>query len=349
MKDSEFQKPSLNKLRSFKRRIISVSQEELIRTEYLQPEKQFPLVVKPNIDEMNLACWAQNNKQFIEAQLLKHGGILFRNFNLKGLIEFEEFIRAVSGELMAYSYRSTPRTPVRGKIYTSTEYTATRSIPLHNEMSYSDNWPLKIFFYCLQPAEKGGETPLANSQKVFEQITPKIRNHFQQKKVMYVRNYGDELDISWQNVFQTTNKSEVENYCRGANIEVEWKDKDRLRTYQICQSIATHPTTRQLLWFNQAHLFHISSLEPDVREILLTRFKEKDLPRNAYYGDGSPIENSVLEEIRNVYQQEAVMFTWKEGDILLLDNMLIAHGRMPFSGTRKVFVGMTEPFSSEGV
>jgi alpha-ketoglutarate-dependent taurine dioxygenase len=100
------------------------------------------------------------------------------------------------------------------------------------------------------------------------------------------------------------------------------------------------------VWFNQAHLFHISSLEPDVRESLLLSFREEDLPRNAYYGDGSRIEDDVLDEIRDVYQQEKVVFAWQEGDILMLDNMLMAHGRTPFIGQRKVLVGMAEPVNS---
>jgi hypothetical protein len=71
--------------------------------------------------------------------------------------------------------------------------------------------------------------------------------------------------------------------------------------------------------------------------------KEDEFPRNAYYGDGSPIETSVLDEIREVYRQEAVIYPWQEGDVLMLDNMLAAHGRMPFVGKRKIVVAMAEP------
>ncbi|YAF98109.1 MAG: TauD/TfdA family dioxygenase [Nodularia sp. CChRGM 3473] len=334
-------------LKSFKRKQVILSQEELTKTEFLQSEQYLPLVIKPVIDGINLTNWAFNNQEWIETQLFKYGGLLFRNFNIHEIDGIEAFIQTISGELIEYSYRSTPRSQVSGKIYTSTEYPPEQSILLHNEMAYSLNWPMKICFVCVQTAEKGGETPIADSRKVFQSIDPKIKEKFIKNGVMYVRNYGQELDLQWENVFQTTNKLEVENYCREAGIEFEWKDENNLRTRQVCQAVATHPKTGEMVWFNQAHLFHVSSLQSEVREFLLGMFNEEDLPRNAFYGDGSKIETSIIEEINAIYQQEAVIFPWEEGDILMLDNMLVAHGRRPFVGKRKVLVGMAEPFCGQ--
>jgi alpha-ketoglutarate-dependent taurine dioxygenase len=206
---------------------------------------------------------------------------------------------------------------------------------------------MKLWFLCTKAAKQGGETPIADSRAVFNRIDPKIRERFMQKKVRYTRNYGLGLDLSWQNAFQTESKSEVEAYCRGAGIEFEWLDEAHLRTHQVCQAVASHPKTGEMVWFNQAHLFHLSNLKPEIRESLLTLFKEADLPRNAYYGDGTSIEPAVLDEIREIYRQEAVLFPWREGDMLMLDNMLIAHGRAPFVGPRKVVVGMAELFANQ--
>lgn len=335
------------KFKTTRRQAVKVSSTELVKVELLQPEQPLPLVIQPAVKGINLVTWAASNREAIESLLLQHGGLLFRNFDIREVVQFEQFIQSISGTLLDYSYRSTPRSQVSGKIYTSTEYPANQSIPLHNEMAYSLSWPMKIWFCCLKSAQQGGETPIVDSRKVFQRIDSKIKDKFMQKKVMYVRNYSDNLDLSWENVFQTKNKLEVENYCRSAGIEFEWKDGGKhLRTRQVCQAVATHPKTGETVWFNQAHLFHVSSLNPEVRQTLLSTIKEEDLPRNVYYGDGSPIEDSVLDEIREIYQQEAVTFPWQEGDVLMLDNMLTAHGRKPFIGFRKVVVGMAEPFSA---
>jgi alpha-ketoglutarate-dependent taurine dioxygenase len=164
-----------------------------------------------------------------------------------------------------------------------------------------------------------------------------------EKKVMYVRNYGDRFDLRWQQVFQTESKAEVNEFCSRAGIECEWRERDRLRTRQRCQAVAAHPLTGEMVWFNQVHLFHVSNLESSIGASLLEEFREEELPRHAYHADGSQLDASMLDEIRSVYSAEAFSFPWKQGDILLLDNMLAAHGRTPFVGQRKVLVGMCEP------
>lgn len=336
----------INQIKTKKRQGVNLSQIELIKATPLLPEKCLPLLLQPTIEELNLVTWAANNQELIATYLTKHGGILFRNFQIGDMTEFEQFIQ-ISGELLEYRDRSSPRSAIQGKIYTSTDYPANQAIFLHSENSYAATWPLKIFFYCVTPAQQGGETPIADTRELFKQINPKIRDRFIEKGVMYTRNFGDGFGLPWQTVFQTTNPAEVERFCRSNSIQFEWKEGNRLRTRQVRQAVATHPKTDELVWFNHAVFFHVSTLEPNIRQVLLTEFLEEDLPHNTYYGDGLPIEPAVLDEIRAVYEQETVLFPWQAGDVLMLDNMLTAHGRKPFLGQRKVVVGMAEKFSSQ--
>jgi alpha-ketoglutarate-dependent taurine dioxygenase len=349
MDESESMSVDLERPALGRRKAIHLSPEVLIKERFLDAQRTLPLVIEPAVESLNLAQWAPSNREFIRQRLQRHGGILFRGFNVSSVNEFELFLKSIAGDLLEYSYRSTPRSQVSGRIYTSTEYPAHETIPLHNEMAYTSNWPMIIGFFCLEVAPEGGETPIADSRNVLKLIDPAIRDRFAHKKVMYVRNYGDTLDLSWQNVFQTEDPAEVEAYCRSAEIEFEWKGNNELSTWQVCQAIATHPDTDDVVWFNQAHLFHTSSLKPEIRESLLSSAAEQP-PRNAYYGDGSPIEDETLEEIRSAYAKETVMFPWQERDVLLLDNMLAAHGRRPYRGPRKIVVGMGHPFQdSEAV
>jgi alpha-ketoglutarate-dependent taurine dioxygenase len=334
-----------------RRKTIRLTGAALVKTSYLSGDggERFPLVVEPNVENLNPVSWAQSQRAFIEAELLRHGGLLFRNFDVDSASRFEDFARALDPDLLDYFERAAPRREVGKNIYTSTEYPPDQAIPLHHEMSYSHNWPTKIWFYCAQPAESGGATPIASDRKVFGLIDPAIKERFMSRKVMYVRNYGEGLDLSWREAFQTDDRAAVEEYCRQARMTCEWRDGDRLRTRAVRQILATHPQTGETVWFNHAHMFHISNVEPSAREALLAHYKEDELPRNAFYGDGSPIESSVVEEIRRVYTEAAVTFEWRKGDVLLLDNFLASHGREPFAGPRKVLVAMAQLFTSEAL
>jgi alpha-ketoglutarate-dependent taurine dioxygenase len=349
MSTSETESASFKKFKAVGRKPLSLSQDSLVRTSYLDSEQRFPLVMEPEVHGLNLAAWAHEARAKIEEQLLTHGGILFRGFNIDSVSGFEQFARAISPELLDYRERAAPRIEVGNSIFTSTEYPANQHIPLHHEMSYSHNWPMKIWFFCVKPADEGGATPIVSDRSIFNRIDSSVKERFMDKKVMYVRNYGGGLDLSWENVFQTTDKLVVEDYCRKSLTEFEWRDGNRLRTRQVRQAVATHPVTGDTVWFNHAHMFHVSNLEPSLRASLLAEFGEDNLPRNAYYGDGQPFEDSVLEEIRETYRQAAVIFPWQKNDILMLDNILASHGRQSYNGDRKILVAMAELFTNEPI
>jgi len=334
---------STNTFRNVRRQPLNLSQAALVNSGSLEGAAEpFPLVLTPGVDNVNLVLWAETNREHLEKELLRHGALLFRGFEVNGVERFEQFARAISPELLDYRERSSPRTEVINGVYTSTDYPADQAIHFHNEQSYTRSWPMKLYFFCIRAAVKGGATPIADGRKLLALLDPEIIEHFLAKRVRYVRNYGDGMGLTWQTAFQTTSKAAVEEYCRRACVSFEWKGGERLRTRQIFDTIVTHPKTKQELWFEHAAFFHITSLMPQVRQALLEEFKEEDLPFNTYYGDGSPIEESVLEQIREAHRKTVTRFDWREGDILLIDNMLTSHSREPFSGPRKIVVAMAE-------
>lgn len=338
---------SFAKFKTRPRRTVRLSQQELIKTGSLGPDQErFPLLIEPNVDDVNLSSWAAAHRDFVEQKLLQHGVILFRGFEVAEVDHFQNFVRALDPDMLEYKERAAPRHEVAANVYTSTEFPADQTIPMHHEMSYSHNWPTKLFFYCDQPPQEGGRTPVTDDRKIVDLIDPEIKERFLDKKVMYVRNYGEGVDLSWREAFQTDDRSQVEDYCRRCGMEAQWRDGDRLRTQAVRQVLATHPKTGDTVWFNHAHMFHSSNLQPAVREALLSEFAPDELPRNAFYGDGTEIEDSVADHIRDLYEEQAVRFSWQHGDIMLVDNFLASHGREPFVGPRKILVAMAELYTN---
>lgn len=274
------------------------------------------------------------------ARGLAQGAVLLRGTGVTTEEDFEQLARTATPNLLDYDYASTPRSRVRGKVYTSTEYPPEQSIPLHNEMAYAATWPELLWFCCLQPAASGGATPIADSREVYRRIPSSVRESFERKGVLYRRAFNTGLDLTWQQSFGTEDPTLVEQYCERAGMAYRWCADGILRTEQSRPAVLSHPQTGEKSWFNQAHLFHPSGLAPEVRELLLDVVGPENLPRTALYGDGAEIEDSALDAVRAAYAACTIEFEWVAGDVLIVDNVSFAHGRKPFSGARRVLVAM---------
>lgn len=303
--------------------------------------RSLPLVIQSGRDAIDMGS-SYATQSWVTERLLEHGAVLFRGLSVQSVHEFNAFAEWTIGAPLRYDEASSPRTHVEDNVYTSTDYPRQYSIFLHNELSYASRWPMKLAFFCETPAPVGGETPIADTRAITRSIDRGVRSRFAEKDVLYMRNLGGGLGLHWTTVFSTSDRSEVEQRCRDAKIRFEWKG-DVLRTWQIRPALRRHPLTGEDLWFNHATFFHVTTLEPDIREVLITSLGPDGVPNNTFYGDGTSIEDDVLDHLRSVYLGHMRMFQWHKGDIMLLDNMLVSHGRAAYDGARKILVAMAEP------
>ncbi|MFI9387339.1 TauD/TfdA family dioxygenase [Kutzneria sp. NPDC052558] len=242
------------------------------------------------------------------------------------------------------SYRggNTPRTKVSDGIFTSTEYPPEYEISLHNELSYARTWPSRLFFCCLVAPADGGETPVCDGRALLNGLDAEVRDRFTEHGVLYRQHLhgGYGLGKSWQQTFETDDKSEVERFLADADMRWEWTE-DGLRTAAVRPATLTRPGHGEV-WFNQADQWHPSTLPPDEHAALLELVdSEEDLPQSAAYGDGTPISPADLDHVRQVARSHEVAVPWQPGDLLIVDNVLALHGRRPFRGPRRILVAMT--------
>lgn len=324
-------------LRGMRRK--AVTSTELVKAGFLPGnEGNLPLVITPEVENVDLAAWCASHKLEVERHLDQYGAILFRGFALRDAADFEAVASAVAGDLFA-EYGDLPSESASERVYGSTPYPPDKMILFHNESSHLSSWPLRQFFFCVTPAPDRGETPLLDCRRVLAELDPEIREQFAEKGLMYVRNFSDGIDVPWQDFFHTDDRAEVQRICTEAGMTCEWTEIG-LRISQRAEAVRTHPRTGEPIFFNQVQLHHASCLDEETRSALRQLFADDDLPRNVHFGDGTPIPDAVVDRIGELYEELCVEFRWQEGDLIAVDNMLVSHARRPFSGPRKLLVAM---------
>ena len=307
-----------------------------------------PLVVESGRDRRSATAEGlftafSSERGLLLEELLRAGALLFRGFPNLSIPEFARFASDFAGrELLHYVAGASPRTQLGGGVYTSTEYPSDYTLPLHNELSYTFEWPEYLFFYCVTPAIAGGETPLADSREILKRLDPAVVEHFKSHGLRYERllDHGRESQYSWQAAFETDDREDVERYCRKGRVEFRWNDDGSLSLSEICPATAVHPKTGEEVWFNQADGFHPSVFGDEFYREYLSAPERHRLRLNVRFADGGEIDVDDLDHIRRVIRDLASASPWQECDILVVDNMLACHGRNPFTGPRKVVLAM---------
>jgi alpha-ketoglutarate-dependent taurine dioxygenase len=298
-----------------------------------------PLVVRPEspADARDLGGYLESHRDEIDRMLLTSGGVLFRGFALDGAADMRACAAALGARPFDYVGGNTPRKNVAADVFTSTEYPASEIIGLHHEMSYLPEWPRRLFFYCEIPAATGGQTSLASSRDIMTALPERIVDRFREKEVTYVRHFHPSLPIgkSWQATYGTDDRAQAESLIASQGSEYDWLDGDVLRVTTRRHALTRHPETGDELWFNQAEQWHPSALKPSARAMFAELVGRARMPHDCVHGDGSPLDEAELEEIRRALNGSKLLFDWHAHDLLVIDNVLMMHGREAFAGERK--------------
>lgn len=317
-----------------------------------------------------LAAWASSHRDDLTHRLTEQGAILFRGFDFANYEMFQDFVGSITSEVLSYARGATPRRKISGRIYTSTEANARIPIPLHCEMSsYGSSVPSKIFFYCDTPPRRQGQTPIADMHAMYNNMDPDVRDRFESRGLRMIQNVPERLSRrtlgatkTWSDMFETEDRSEVEAYCQRQGIDYKWKTDGTIQLINYIDAAITHPVSGLKVWFNSAHnYFPTWSWEMDRLGLkvpkALFRFVEwrqkrlfpnpENLPNYVTYADGGKISPADIVKVRQAYWDNAVFFDWQRSDVLLLDNLRVAHGRMPFRGERKILVALAESWTKD--
>lgn len=332
----------------------------MVRTSNFPGKPNLPLVVEPESSPScaALVTWTATNAEWMSAHLLRHGGLLFRGFDVRTPEDFEQFAGLIAPRFLDYSRGTSPRSKVHGKVYTSTEAPPRVPIPLHCELAYVDHYPDRICFFCETAPTSGGQTPIADMRQVYLALDPNVRRRFEERGLKIIQNVPAVKSFRnyriWQEMFATEERAEVERACAAQGVTARWKPDGTLQLINIRPATIEHPQTGEKVWFNSAHNFHDSwswefrrsgrplfaFLARLIERRRRRRLAPEDYPNHCTFADGGEIPVEDIAHIRQTLWDHAVLFDWQPGDVLVLDNLRIAHGRMPYRGARRILVAM---------
>lgn len=303
----------------------------------------FPLVYQVTDgadDPARLTDWLARHRSVLLEELARHGALLIRGAPLPDALAFDRFIQAFGLENFAYrnSLSNAVRQNLTERVFTANEAPAEVAIYLHHEMAQTPYYPSRLFFYCEQAAEAGGETPLCRSDILCQQLqeaVPDFVEHCRRLGVRYTNVMPADNDAasgqgrSWRSTLRVESRGEAEEKLTALGYRWQWLPADTLQvTTRVMPAVRRLEDGREV-FFNQLIAAHRGW--QDTRN---------EASRSIRYGDESRIEAAHLDTL--VALSDALTFDlpWQTGDVALVDNFLVMHGRRPFQGRRRVLASL---------
>lgn len=333
--------------------------ESKVRMAPYEPGNGLPLFIHAEGPELRndpaaAATWASESRDMLDGLLLEHGAYVLRGFAVPDTNTFARVIACYPYADLDYTAGATPRSAVAGRVYEATKTPAEYWIGPHQEMSYLPSYPARLAFYCHVPPETGGETVMVDIRRFEAEMPGDIRDMVRARGIRYVRNFRSpdvssghaRLDLAhkaWNDAFGTDDPAEAERKARAMGLEVRWLEDGGIETSHVASGFAIHPVTGRSIWFNQLTTQYICRENLGARADLWFEYyveKGRPLPYTATWGDGEEIAKEDRAVLYALLDKLLVSFPWQHGDVMVIDNMLTAHGRNPYTGDRDVQVAL---------
>ncbi len=339
---------------------------------YTTFESETPFVVSPiSLDiskkKSALLSYIHSHKEDMRDYLDKQGALLFRNFQLTDMDDFREVLGALDYQLMQKNLGgASPRPHVADKIFVSTRSPKPFIIGFHTEFVYQRTRPGMISFFCQDAPQQYGETPIFDCAKVFRSLEPDIRLKLETLGVRYYRRFYAKKSLlnfrkTWKEVFYSQSKSDVEQYLDSESMEYAWHDDGGLTTSihlpAVIQDEHTNEKLLSLTMFNGEsfayNFWHFQErYHPLLRLFMEWMVHRESQPKNRFlyitYGDGCAFSRRESEAIQRAAWDNAIIYRWKKGDLLILNNKRWAHSRLNVVKKRNILCAMGDEYRLEG-
>jgi PAS domain-containing protein len=326
------------------RRQIDVA-EQSVPGQQRYDGQPFPVVLvcrSPQATLEETCSWIGQRRDELSRRARETGALLFRDFPVKTPEDFDRFLSAFGWENFPYeeSLSNAVRVNKTPRVFTANEAPPSTKIFLHHEMAQTPIHPSRLFFFCEQPAEAGGATPICRSDVLWNQLVkrhPRFANDCERKGLRYSHVMPGENDTqsgmgrSWQSTLRAATKNDAEHRLKTLQYDWTWLPDGSLRvTTPVLPAVRKLPDGRTT-FFNQL-IAAFSGWKDD----------RNDPTKSITFGDGTPLDTAAAKAAVDLGEELSFDIPWQRGDVALVDNYVAMHGRRPFTGTRKVLASLVD-------
>ena len=237
------------------------------------------------------------------------GAVLFRGFN-SSLEAFEKLTNKFTSNYTVNG--NLTRKPVSADGTTQTVNAGEQLIPPHAEMAYTPFRPEILWFYCETPASRGGETLVCDGLDVWSHLSQATKDLFLSRNVTYKKNFNnaqhdlDSMALLWF----------------GQTIDVS----------KIGDKLANIPGTVFRVEDDGFHLdYTVSAVQkPKHHDELAFANSVIVEDRTCFFEEGEAISRDLRLELFYEATNCALLHKWQAGDVLMIDNSRMMHGRASF-------------------
>ena len=285
----------------------------------------------------------------INDALAEYGSILFRGYDLATDQDFDNFIKSFDLENFPYddSFSNAVRRNRSARVFTANEAPPDVEIHLHHEMAQALTFPTKLFFFCETAPTEGGATPICRSDIALEKLTASnacFVESLKRKGVRYrntmpaTEDHASGQGRTWYQTLSVDSAQAAEQKLTALGYRYRWLPEEEL-------SVQT-PRLPAICSFNGSPEVFFNQL---VAAAAGWRDTADEAEARLVYGDDSLIDPTNLKLMIDVCYDSVVDLDWQQGDVALVDNLKVMHGRRPYRGKRSVLAALCSPMSRQAM